>query len=152
MMCVAQATDANYRYSGSSASRLPAGTRVLVTDVGRNRLFFRAEPDGQTYALYLQYGLAQTDAEAYFTDVLRETDPTAGLRGAPSTTADAIADARLVAGMTREQAIMARGYPPLHRTPNRADSEWLYYDAPGTGVYVTFAGGVITTVRSGAAP
>jgi hypothetical protein len=147
-----QATDANYRYEGPSASRLPAGTPVVVTDAGRNRLSFRAAAGGQTYELYFEYGLAHADAEAYFSDILRESDPAVELRGAPATIADAVAGARLIPGMTREQAIMARGYPPLHRTPDRSGSEWLYYDAPGVGVYVTFADGEIRSVRNGEAP
>lgn len=144
-----ETTDANYRYTGTRSAQLPTGTRVVVTEVRRDRIAFRAEPDGEVYRVYLEYGRFNTDPETYFTEILREHDPRAAAPG--KSTAD-LAAAALAPGMTREQAILVRGYPPLHRTPDRQAAEWLYYESAGRGTYVTFADGVITTVREAAAP
>jgi hypothetical protein len=147
-----ETTDANYLFRGSGTGRLPAGTRLTVTGAGLNRIDFRAEPDGATYRVYFEYGTAHTDVDTYLTDILRQQDPTVVLGTLPAPIVEAIAAGRLVPGMTREQALLARGYPPRHRTPDLAAAEWLYYDEPGLGVYVTFADGVIKSLRGGPAP
>jgi hypothetical protein len=32
-------------------------------------------------------------------------------------------------GMTKEQVLMARGYPPAHRTPNIELNRWVYWSS-----------------------
>lgn len=146
-----EATDANYLY-GDAALRLPAGAPVLVTEVDRNRVTFRSAADDETYDLYFAYGRHLADDRTYFYKIFLERDPTATLAGEPAAIRSAVEAGRAMPGMTTEQTIMARGYPPLHRTPDLAAREWLYYDGPGNGVYVTFADGAIKSVRNGPAP
>jgi hypothetical protein len=74
------------------------------------------------------------------------------VRGAPRRIAEGIHDGRLVEGMSKEQALIARGYPPAHRTPNLEADEWLYYETPGFVDQVRFANGRIQSVSRGAAP
>lgn len=143
------ATDANYAYTGSDSSLLRAGTAVVVTDVRRDRIGFRPEPGGKIHRVYLEHGNLITDPEAYFSELLRDGDATAGAPRSASDDADVM---RLVPGMTRDEAIRVRGYPPLHRTPDRQAAEWLYYRSPGRGTYVEFADGVIKSVRDAPAP
>lgn len=144
-----ETSDANYRYTARKSAQLGAGTRVVVTEVSRDAVAFKAEPDGKIYRVRFRFGRFKSDPETYFNEILREQDPTPVLRGL---SVDDVAAARLVPGMTREQTLVLRGYPPLHRTPDRSAATWLYYNEAGLGTYVTFADGVIATVREAPAP
>jgi hypothetical protein len=146
-----EATDANYRYADPGARWLPAGTPVHVTDARRNSIGFRTEDGGPVYWLYLEYGNDRIEAPAYFDTVLRERDPVAALTTAPSVKR-AIAAGRLLPGMTRDEAILARGYPPLHQTESLESNQWTYYESPLSCDYVTFTDGIIETVRRGPSP
>jgi hypothetical protein len=143
-----KATDANYRYDGWRTEMLPAGTPVRVTSVGRNRLSFETA-NGAAYTLYLEYGNANVDTDAYFTALLPATDPTAGLSEAQRA---AVTDGTLQPGMTRAQAILVRGYPPRHKTATLEQMQWYYYDSPGTGLYVTFVGDALSEQHPGPPP
>jgi len=142
-----KASDAGYRYPGSSVAPLAAGTPIRVVGAGRDRLTIRTADGGRDYRLYLAYGNARIDAHRYFASLLPVEDPTAALAAAPPDLAAAVAAGELRLGMTRAQAILARGYPPRHRTADLAADDWLYYDSPGRVVRVTFADGVIRSVQ-----
>lgn len=144
-----KATDANYRYQGWRTEMLPAGTPLRVTEVGRDRVTFEVPGQAGSYKLYLEYGNAEIDTDAYFQSLLPAADPTAGL--APDVAA-AVARGELHEGTSRAQTILARGYPPRHKTAELEQMQWYYYDSPGTGVYVTFVGDVLEEIHAGPPP
>lgn len=151
-----RAADSNYgsyRYDRSytGGPMLAAGTRVRVVKVGSAAVEFQAD-DGQTYQLAFGYGRKQQTPAQYFQNILRPTNPMDGLKGVPGSIADAIREGRLVQGMTKEQTLIARGYPPAHRTPSLDANEWIYYDTPGFVDRVVFADGKIQSVTRGPAP
>ncbi len=154
-----KATDANYLYDdrldprlpGSRVTRLLAGTPVRITDADRLYIAFTTA-DGNTYHLWLEYGADHIDAPSYFERIFVASDPSLPLAGAPAGVVAAVRSGRVVIGMTRDQALLARGYPPLHRTPDLDGSQWLYYETRGLGEYVTFTDGVVTNMRRGPAP
>ncbi len=41
---------------------------------------------------------------------------------------DAVKAGKLVVGMSKAAVIMARGYPPEHRTPSTEVNNWLYWE------------------------
>lgn len=49
----------------------------------------------------------------------------------------------IVEGMTRDQVIMARGYPPVHYTENLEDDLWTYFEGPEHTEEVFFANGKV---------
>jgi len=74
------------------------------------------------------------------------------LKELPDNIAAGIKDGRLVEGMTKDQALIARGYPPRHRTPSLELNEWLYYETPGFVDRVVFVDGKLQSVTRGPAP
>lgn len=64
---------------------------------------------------------------------------------APSVAA-AIQAGQPAIGMTRNDVILALGYPPDHRTPALSDLTWTYWGARGTFT-VTFAGDHVSAVN-----
>jgi hypothetical protein len=146
-----EAADSNYaqymvgshRYAAGSV--LPAGTKVTVVDVGYRGVSFRPEGSETTYAITFSYGKNHLSTPQYFSNILRETNPMTAVSNDPSLVA-AIDQGRLMQGMTREQALLARGYPPAHRTPDLSSNEWIYYESPGFIDRVVFVDGKIQSI------
>lgn len=113
--------DANY-YVGAT---LPLGTPVQVQGVTDDSVTFLG--DGHTLTLTHQYGKDQEPIRQYLDKILVADDPRARVAAYPRAVQDAIRDSRVERGMTREQVILAIGYPPTHRTPSIDASEWLYW-------------------------
>jgi hypothetical protein len=147
------ASDANYEYRTYRESvMLPLGTRVRVTEDHGSMLQFEPEGMVDTFRLAFKFGKAKMTAGEWFRLILVEDDPRAAVARLPSDAAAAITEGRLAIGMTRPQAIMARGYPPFHRTAGVEADEWLYYASPGFVDRVTFVEGRIAAVRREEAP
>jgi len=113
--------DANY-YVGSL---VPAGTPVQVQSVSNDSITFTAA--GRKLTLHHQYGAAQESMRQYIDKVLVADDPRARIAGYQPAVQDAIRDGRVERGMTRDQVILALGYPATHRTPSIEGSDWLYW-------------------------
>lgn len=147
----ARTTDANYLFSDDDGRiTLPVGTRVRVTKIEGEEIDF--ERAGQPFEVELAYGVERISPSAYFRLILIDHDPLEPLFTSDPQVAAAIREAKLEIGMSKDQAIMARGYPPAHTTPSTDQDEWFYYDAPGTGTYVEFAADRIVRIRAGDEP
>jgi hypothetical protein len=59
----------------------------------------------------------------------------------PVDVAIAIRHGELLEGMTKEQALMARGYPPTHRTPSLDADKWVYWSSRFIRHTITFKDG-----------
>jgi len=147
-----EASDSNYAqylsgiHKYEAGSMLPAGTKVTVTKVGQWGVQFRPDDSQEIYTLGFSYGWKHLDRSKYFENVLRETDPVAAVTPSSPAIATAIKEGRLVSGMTRNEALLARGYPPAHKTPDLEADEWIYYETPGFMVRVVFLDGKITSM------
>ena len=149
--------DANYRLyrnEGAYIPRplLPAGTRVHVTKVGGSALQFQAVGNPATYTFVFAFGRKQMSPSQYFQRILLETDPLAGKGYLPPATVNAIREGRLLRGMTKDQAVLARGYPPAHRTPSLTANDWLYYESGAITNRVTFVDDRVDSVVQESAP
>lgn len=102
---------------------VPAGTPMKFTGFGRYRL--RVEANGKKLELGNQYSrtMSMDDFAARY---LPMQDPTLKARSWPANVRDAIAKRKVMRGMTREQVIMALGYPTLTTTPDLAQVVWTY--------------------------
>lgn len=150
------ASDANYgRYRSDQGFTpgpfLAAGTRVRVTNVGGSAVAIQPLDSPTIYTISFSYGRKQQSASQYFQNILRDKNPLDAMQNVPPSIADAIRGRRLVTGMTKEQALIARGYPPAHRTPSLDANEWIYFHTPGFVDRVTFADGKIQSVARGPA-
>ena len=151
------ASDANYKRYRSEQGYTPgptlaAGTRVRVTKVGGSAVAFQPLDNPTTYTMSFRYGRKQLSPNQYFQNILRDKNPVDAMQNVPQGIAAAIHEGRLVTGMTKEQALIARGYPPAHRTPNLDANEWIYYETPGVVDRVVFADGKIQSALRGPAP
>jgi hypothetical protein len=147
------ASDANYGQYALRAGEygkgpmLAAGTKVTLIAVGSSGVAFSPDGTDQQYTLRFAYGRKQMTPDQYFARIFLDTDPRSSPEpgSGPSTT-------QLTDGMTKEQALLARGYPPAHHTPNLDQNEWVYFETPGFVDRVVFVDGKIQSITRGPAP
>jgi hypothetical protein len=115
-------SDINYAESGKFI--VPAGTPVKVLGYGRYRVDVALPSGKQTLGNDYSRDLAmETFARRY---VVPES-PNARLSSWPKKIQDAVTSARITKGMTREQVLMAVGYPISSETPHLDAKVWRYW-------------------------
>ncbi len=111
-------------YRDDRKKLLAAGTPVQVTGFGRYRL--KLLVDGRKVEFGNDYSRA-VPMDEYARRYILLQDPRPLLEQYPPKVREAIAGARVMRGMTREQVLMALGYPPAHYTPDLEAPLWKYW-------------------------
>ena len=145
------ATDANYD-DMKGGTMIPVGTRVKASAVGPETVKFRRGNDNNTYSLELRFGIKKIIPTSYFSRIFLEKNPTPELAKLPPETQEAVRKGVVTLGMTREEVIMSRGYPPLHETQSYESDDWLYYRTGSTTELVHFAQGRVQSITPGEDP
>jgi hypothetical protein len=70
----------------------------------------------------------------------------------PGKLAGAIRSGQLIRGMTKEQVLMARGYPPAHETPSLDGDRWTYWSSRFANHAIVFVEGRLADGRGVLAP
>ena len=146
------ASDANYSYPNVRGYTFRAGTKVHVVSVRWNDITIRPEGESERFNIDFRFGTQKLNGRQFFHYVLVDADPTTALAQAPKEIVDAVNEGRLLVGMTKEQAVMARGYPPFHQTTGIESDQWTYYFNRASVDHVTFVDGKITAIERGPAP
>jgi len=109
---------------------IPAGTPARVLSYGEYEV--KLEIDGRPMTLGLDYGRRQNLRE-WAQRMIVAHDPKERIAAWPKAVRDSIALGKIAVGMTKEQVIVAIGYPPAHATPSLDAVQWKYwYDTHGT--------------------
>ena len=111
-------SDANW----SHLPMIPAGAKIRVVDYGLNRAL--VEIDGKPIKIAHDYGRDRETVENYVRKLVVQQDPRQLIETYPPQVRDAIFEGRVITGMTREQVIIAAGYPPTHRTFTLDSNVW----------------------------
>ncbi len=128
-------SDANYAENGKRV--IAVGTPVKATGYGRYRVY--VEIGGGKQAIGNDYS-RDLQLEAFAKRYIVEADPKAKLATYPARIRNAITSARLVPGMTREQVLMAVGYPMSSENPNLDAKIWRYWLTSFAEFQVVFDG------------
>ncbi len=105
--------DGNY----SKYPLIAAGTPIEVLSYdGRNEAAIRI--NGKPMRLIHDYGHEQESLDAWVNKVVVKVDPTPRINAYPAVVQTAIRAGRVAIGMTREQAIVAVGYPLTSENPS----------------------------------
>ena len=97
--------DGNY----AELPMIPAGTPVEVLSYGSNRAYVKI--DGKPMRLGQDYGRDQESLEAWVRKIVVNEDPRPRIATYAPTVQEAIRQGKVMVGMTRDQAIVAVGYP-----------------------------------------
>jgi len=137
-------TCCNLHYSGdwvsdlnySSYARIPAGTPIKITDYGRWRI--AVEIDGKKMRIGLDYGRRQETLAQYARKLTVDRDLRFRMASFPAVVQDAIGAGKLLPGMSKEQVLMAVGFPARHETASVNDTKWKLWHTSRVPYYVTF--------------
>src|SRR5690349_2566460 len=99
-------SDANWR----NLPMIPAGAKIRVVQYGVNQA--TVEIDGKPIKIAHDYGRDRESLETYVRKLIVQQDPKALIASYPLEVRDAIFRGIVIQGMTREQVIIAAGYPP----------------------------------------
>jgi hypothetical protein len=115
-------SDSNYLESGKFI--VPFGTPVTMTGYGRYRV--NIEINGAAQALGNDYS-RYVPMEAFAKRYIVKQDPRAIVAAAPQKVRTAIESARVTKGMTRDQVLIALGYPIGNENPHLDATVWKYW-------------------------
>ena len=157
--------DANYQ----KGTLIPFGTPVRILEVRKNAVKF--QPQGHPpIVLQLRYAKDTISMDQYLQRMFPRDDPRLKLR-TPAATAPAprgkkgakaaparesradettrkdIENGIVDVGMTKDQVIMALGYPPAHRTPSLDAPMWTYWANRWATFEVYFDGDRVSRVN-----
>jgi len=155
-------SDVNYL----KGTLIPVGTRVQILEVRRSSVKFQAAGH-PPIELVLKYGKdAGLGMDQYLDRIFLRDDPRAKLsrpaevkvgRGGKAARPAAAADNEglrkkieqgvVEPGMTKDQVIMALGYPPAHRTPSLDAPMWTYWANRWATFEVYFDGDRVSRVN-----
>lgn len=132
----------NLRYSGDTISDanlaqqpfIPAGTPIKVRRIDGHR----AEIDvaGKAMRLEHDYGKARESLTAWLNRIVVGEDPRARIARYPQPVRNAIAAGQLQKGMSREQVIVAVGYPPAEDHAQPEAVSWRYWWSSAVPYYL----------------
>jgi hypothetical protein len=88
---------------------IPAGTPIEVINYGSNRAYIKV--DGKPMRLGHDYGRDQESLQVWVGKIVVNDDPRPRIATYPPPVQEAIREGKVMVGMTREQAIVAVGYP-----------------------------------------
>lgn len=145
-------TDANYL----KGTLIPFGTRVQILDVDRSSVKFQAAGHPPITLVY-KYGRDTLPMDQYLDRAFPREDPHAKLasdgtkdrRHTEQTdqTRKLIQQGVVEAGMSKQEIVMAVGYPPAHRTPSLDAPMWTYWANRWATFEVYFEGDRVTRVN-----
>lgn len=61
---------------------------------------------------------------------------------------EAIEEGQVVPGMSKDAVLVARGYPPAHRTPTLESDSWRYWQSRFDTIVVNFEDGEVVNIRN----
>lgn len=143
----------NLRYAGEWISDqgsgeqpfIPLGTRVLVRSVEGYRA--EVEAGEKPYVMGLDYGRKLEKTAEWVDKLVVLQDPTEKLAKYPANIRTAIEAGRLLNGMSREQVLMAVGYPTTYDTPKLEATPWkMYWNR--TQYLIHWSGGKVSRIEA----
>jgi hypothetical protein len=115
-------SDSNYLESGKTI--IPFGTPAKFAGFGRNR--FHLDIDGKRQSIGNDYS-RDLSMETFARRYLVKDDPRLKIRTASPKIRAAAESARVTRGMSREQVLIALGYPISSENPHLDAPQWKYW-------------------------
>jgi hypothetical protein len=110
--------------SGADRHRVPIGSPVHVASVGKHKL--KVDIENKKQQIVNDYS-REISMQEFLKRWVVTGDPSARIKTFPKNVQLAIADGRLIRGMTREQTLMSLGYPTADDVANLSSKSWLYW-------------------------
>jgi len=134
----------NNRVYGTNYSRgmlIPINTKVKLLDASSKAIVFEYNGQKITYLIFTKHTRADTATMIKRLFAKKPVD----LTKYPH--AKEIKDAHVVKGMSKDEVILARGYPPFHMTHSLEADQWKYWRHRFSTAIVTFKDGKVVDIR-----
>jgi hypothetical protein len=115
---------------------IPAGAPIKVISYGSNEA--AVEIDGKPMRLLQEYGRKQEPLEQFVAKWVVAKNPRAKIDKWPEPVRNAVNAGKVATGMTREQVIVAVGYPPTHKTASLEAPVWNHWQSRAGRFEVVF--------------
>lgn len=125
-------------------SLVPINTQVMLVALDGKKMVVRL-PSGETVSIDNIEKFSRRSTSTIAHDLLATQPVPIGKFN--DATASAIKSGILKMGMTKEQVIMARGYPPGHKTPSLDFDTWTYWSSRFVTQSLVFSNGVLVRGR-----
>ncbi len=125
---------------------VPINTRVKLTKMSGKKITLTRLDNGETITVQ---NIPEYSGTSDLTKVARRmlaAEETALDKLVPALS-NAIKSGEMRRGMTKEQVLMARGYPPVHETPSTDGDRWVYWSSRFVKQTVVFTDGRLTEGR-----
>jgi hypothetical protein len=122
--------------SNVGASMIAAGTPIEVTGYASNRAHIKI--DGKNMELGHDYGRETEALDAWVRKMVVNQDPRPKFTSFAPTVQEAIRLGKVMVGMTREQCIVAVGYPLTNENVTLDGPTWRMKDPAGTEYQLNF--------------
>jgi len=131
----------NYRVE----TRVPINTEVEIRDTSSEVIVFYVPELDREIHLENIPGYTELDISELYDRYFG--DSPVDLSEFDSETRDAIESGRIEIGMSRDAVLLARGYPPAHRTPSLDENRWTYWRNRFARQAVHFSGGEVSDLE-----
>jgi len=138
--------DANY----SDGKIVPLGSPVRIVEVMPDAITFEAA--GTTLTVQQVYGKGKETPQQYFDKLFVEKNPAERVAPMPAAVQKAVKEGRVERGMTRQEVVLALGYPPIDDNPTPSSPDWKMWHSKGKSYTVKFIGKYVDEVVGNPAP
>lgn len=124
---------------------LPINTQVTLVSLKKKTMKLRVVETGEEVEIENVPDFTKKDIPTIARNMLTRTP--VPLDGFGAEIARKIKNGELASGMTREQVVMARGYPPSHKTSSLSQDTWTYWSSRFVVLTIVFEDGVLARGR-----
>ena len=140
-----QEEDLSYGTNYAVGSLVPVNTAVTVVSLKGDRLVLKVDAMGQK--ITVENIAKHTKKSGAEVASLLLSEKKTDLDALPKPLAAAITSGTLRRGMTKEQVLLTRGYPPSHKTPSLEGDSWLFWRNRFASDAVVFRDGVVVEAK-----
>jgi uncharacterized protein (UPF0179 family) len=126
-------SDANW----TTAPMIPAGARIKVVEIGRNKAAVLI--NGRKLRVGLDYGRKQMSTEQFVAGLQVADDPMQRVATLPPALQAAVRAGQVMVGMSKEDVIVALGRPRADETASTQSDEWHYQTLDEDPIVLHFA-------------
>jgi len=125
---------------------IPVNSKITILDINSKVIVFEYKGSKIKYEVYSKY--TKVDAGTMLDRLFGKTK--VDLSKLSPATKENVLNGVIAKGMTKDTVLMARGYPPFHKTAGIKANTWKYWRNRWITADVIFTDGVVTQLKGNA--
>lgn len=124
---------------------IPVNSEVEVLDTSADTIVFRVVDTGWEVTLVNKANYTGKTIDEIYDRYFGNSR--VSLSGFNELERDAIESGKVVTGMSKDAVLIARGYPPAHKTPSLEDDSWRFWQSRFDTMVVEFENGEVVNIQ-----